>query len=296
MPGFRRCAGRAVETPGATPRAAARRRPSRPASTMFAAIAEADVGGLDLLAHGREQLEALAIAGRGALGLAEDVERRRRAPAGRGRGGRDRRPGCSASRRSSQHRPLDGVADDPVRLEPRGEPKPALGITARAPTRGQRARCRSPGRRGRSSRRARSRRSPACPRGRRARSGASACSRRSASSSPDASSRSRANSRIVSSIQKRSSPSRVGPAPDEALVEERRERVEVGVADRLGVRERAAAAEDREPGEEPLLVVVEQVVAPGDRGAQRGMALVGVTAALEQVESLPDPLQQLLRA
>ena len=57
-----------------------------------------------------------------------------------------------------------------------------------------------------------------------------------------------------------------------------------------------AAAEHREPGEERLLVLAEQVVAPGDRGAQRGVALVGITAALEEVEPLPDPLEQLLRA
>ena len=89
---------------------------------------------------------------------------------------------------------------------------------------------------------------------------------------------------------------RIGAAADEALVEQRRQRVEVGAADLLRVLERGAAAEHREPGEERLLVLAEQVVAPRDRGAQRGMALVGVTAALEEVEPLPDPLEQLLRA
>ena len=64
----------------------------------------------------------------------------------------------------------------------------------------------------------------------------------------------------------------------------------------LGGVERAAAAEDGEPGEEPLLVLVEQVVAPRDRRAQRRVALVGVAAALEQVEPLRDPLEQLLGA
>ena len=89
---------------------------------------------------------------------------------------------------------------------------------------------------------------------------------------------------------------RIGAAADEALVEQRRQRVEVGVADRFGGLERGAAAEHREPGEELLLVLVEQVVAPRDRGAQRCMALVGVAAALEEVEPLPDPLEQLLGA
>ena len=89
---------------------------------------------------------------------------------------------------------------------------------------------------------------------------------------------------------------RIGAAAEEALVEQRRQRVEVGAADLLGVLERGAAAEHREPGEERLLVLVEQVVAPGDRGAQRGMALVGIAAALEEVEPLPDPLEQLLGA
>ena len=89
---------------------------------------------------------------------------------------------------------------------------------------------------------------------------------------------------------------RVGAAADEALVEQRRERVEVRVTDRFGRVEGAAAAEDCEPGEELLLVVVEEVVAPGDRRAQRGVALLGVAAALEQVEPLRDALEQLLGA
>ena len=45
-----------------------------------------------------------------------------------------------------------------------------------------------------------------------------------------------------------------------------------------------------------LLVLVEKVVAPRDRGAQRGVALVGVPTALEEIEPLRDPLEQLLRA
>jgi hypothetical protein len=91
-------------------------------------------------------------------------------------------------------------------------------------------------------------------------------------------------------------PVRIGAAADEALVEERRKRVEVRATHRFGRLESAAAAEDCEPGEQPLFVVVEEVVAPSDRRTQRGVALVGVAAALEQVEPLRDPLEQLLGA
>src|SRR5204862_1505532 len=55
---------------------------------------------------------------------------------------------------------------------------------------------------------------------------------------------------------------------DEALVDQRLEDVEVGLANRFGCFERAAAAEDGEPGEQPLLVLGKQVVAPFDRGPQ----------------------------
>ena len=67
--------------------------------------------------------------------------------------------------------------------------------------------------------------------------------------------RSAANSRIVSSIQKRSP--RVA---QQALLDERLQDVEVGVADVFGSVERAAAGEDGEAGEELLLVFGEQVV------------------------------------
>ena len=80
----------------------------------------------------------------------------------------------------------------------------------------------------------------------------SARRRRSASASPLSSSRSTAYSRIVSSIQKRST-----VCAEEALLDERLERVEVGVGDGLGRLERAAAGEDAEPGEEHLLLGVE---------------------------------------
>ena len=81
--------------------------------------------------------------------------------------------------------------------------------------------------------------------------------------------------------------------PEQALVDERLQRVEVCVHDLLGGLERAAAAEDGQPGEEPLLVCREQVVRPGDRRPQRLLARVGVAAGPEQVQSLRDPLDDL---
>ena len=56
-----------------------------------------------------------------------------------------------------------------------------------------------------------------------------------------------------------------GAAAEEALVEQGGERVEIGIADRLRGLERATAAEHAKPREQPPLVLVEQVVRPGDR-------------------------------
>src|SRR5712691_7579973 len=56
--------------------------------------------------------------------------------------------------------------------------------------------------------------------------------------------------------------------PEQALVDERLEDVEAGADDLLGCLQGAAAAEDRKPGEEGLLLVREQVVRPLDRRAQ----------------------------
>src|SRR3712207_3250851 len=58
---------------------------------------------------------------------------------------------------------------------------------------------------------------------------------------------------------------------DQAVVEQRRERyqdVEAFAADRLGGLEREAAAEDGDPSEQPLPVVIEKLVAPLDRIAK----------------------------
>ncbi len=83
--------------------------------------------------------------------------------------------------------------------------------------------------------------------------------------------------------------------PEQALLDERRERVEVGVADRLGRLERAATREDREPGEQGLLLHAEQAMAPVDRCPQRPLAGGRVAASLrEQRETLAESLAELL--
>jgi hypothetical protein len=47
-------------------------------------------------------------------------------------------------------------------------------------------------------------------------------------------------------------------APDEARVDERAERVEVGVTEGLGRLDGEAAGERRQPGEQPALLVAQQ--------------------------------------
>ena len=84
----------------------------------------------------------------------------------------------------------------------------------------------------------------------------------------------------------------VGEA-QEALLDERLQGVEVGFGHLLGGLERAAAGEDGEAGEEPLLLGGEQVVAPLDGGAERLLAGVGVAAALQEVEALGEALEDL---
>src|SRR4029077_6420904 len=84
-------------------------------------------------------------------------------------------------------------------------------------------------------------------------------------------------------------------AAKQALVEQRRQRVELCLADRFRRLERAAAAEHSELREQAPLVVVQQVVRPRDRRPQRGVALVGVPGSLEQVEPAAEALEQELR-
>ena len=84
-------------------------------------------------------------------------------------------------------------------------------------------------------------------------------------------------------------------AAQQALVEQRLECVGVGAGNILGSLEGTPSREDAERSEHALLAVVEQLMRPVDRRPQRLLPRVGVTAALEEIESLPDPLEKLLR-
>ena len=79
---------------------------------------------------------------------------------------------------------------------------------------------------------------------------------------------------------------------DEALVDERLKRVEVGIADRFGSLERAAAGEDPEAGEEALLVRVQKLVRPPDGSPQRLLTRIYAAAGPEQVEAAGEPLEK----
>ena len=68
----------------------------------------------------------------------------------------------------------------------------------------------------------------------------------------------------------------------EALLNERLEAVEVGVAHFLRRPERAAASEDRKPAEQLLLTVREEVVAPVDCRPKGALSLRGITTATSQ--------------
>ena len=63
------------------------------------------------------------------------------------------------------------------------------------------------------------------------------------------------------------------PAADQAPVDERREDVQIGVADGLGGLEVEAPGEDGQAREQLPLLAREQLVAPLDRGPQRALAL-----------------------
>src|SRR2546423_9381823 len=85
-----------------------------------------------------------------------------------------------------------------------------------------------------------------------------------------------------------------GAAAEQALVEQGGERVEVGVAHELRRLERAAAAEHAEAREQRLLVLVEQVVRPGDGRSERHVPLLGVAGSFEGVEAVGEPLEESL--
>ena len=58
--------------------------------------------------------------------------------------------------------------------------------------------------------------------------------------------------------------------------------------------EGAAAGEDGQASEQPLLVLVQEIVAPGDRRPQGLLACFRVAATFEQVEALGEALDDLL--
>ena len=78
-------------------------------------------------------------------------------------------------------------------------------------------------------------------------------------------------------------PVALGREADQALLDQRLQRVDVGAADLLGRVQGAAAGEDREGADDALLFLGKQVVAPVDRRPQRLLPRVGVAATLEQV-------------
>src|SRR5207248_7591606 len=84
-------------------------------------------------------------------------------------------------------------------------------------------------------------------------------------------------------------------AAEQALVQERGERLEIGVADGLDSLQRAPSAEDAQSREQPLFARVEQVVRPRDRRPERRVSLLGIAGSLEGVESVTEPLEKLLR-
>ena len=82
---------------------------------------------------------------------------------------------------------------------------------------------------------------------------------------------------------------------EKALVDQRLQRVQVGICDNCCGFERAAAGEHREPGKEPPLLFAEEPVAPFDRRSQRLLPRLGIAAAFEQIEPLRKALQDLGR-
>jgi hypothetical protein len=75
----------------------------------------------------------------------------------------------------------------------------------------------------------------------------------------------------------------------EALVHQRLQLVDVGLADALGRLERPPPLKTASRGEQALLVGIEQVVGPLDRRSQRLLPELGIAPALEQVQSLREP-------
>src|SRR5205807_6640729 len=90
-------------------------------------------------------------------------------------------------------------------------------------------------------------------------------------------------------------PIRRGGDADEALCGQRREVVDVGIRDSFKCFERAAAGEAGDPTKQLLLLGAEKVVAPGDRGLQGSLTLVGIARTAKLVQLLGKPLEQKQR-
>jgi hypothetical protein len=83
---------------------------------------------------------------------------------------------------------------------------------------------------------------------------------------------------------------------DEALVDERRNSVDVGVRNRLRSVECEAACEDGEPPEQSLILRRKKGATPVDRRAQRPMTRGRIAAtAFEHRQSPVEPLEQRCR-
>ena len=81
---------------------------------------------------------------------------------------------------------------------------------------------------------------------------------------------------------------------EETLVDQRLQRIQICVGHLLGSLERAAAAEDGEPSEQPLLILAKEIVAPLNRGPQRQLACVDASACPEQVKPSGEAVEELL--
>src|SRR5690242_3892713 len=82
---------------------------------------------------------------------------------------------------------------------------------------------------------------------------------------------------------------------EKAFFDERLERLYVCVGDLLGGFDSAAVCEDGEAAEEGLLVVREQVVAPGNRRPERLLAGIGVSSPVEEIETIGNAFEDLRR-
>src|SRR5207249_4425055 len=83
--------------------------------------------------------------------------------------------------------------------------------------------------------------------------------------------------------------------PEEALLHQRLERVQLGTSDLFRRLVGAAAGEDAQAGEETPLVLREQVVGPLNRRPERLLTRLSASAAFQQVQALGQALEDLGR-